>query len=196
MTDTQPAPTNLIEALAAAQGEMRAAQMDATNPAFRSKYATLASVIDAVREPLARHKIAWQQRLHPSEGGIAIETCFYGHGDSLSSGILVVPVAQRSAQGLGSALTYARRYSLSLACGIAADEDDDGNAATKDAPPPVATVTKAQAGKLRELIAITGTDMGSFLKAMGVSSIEKVPADRLDWAVRRLEEKRGEMVPE
>jgi len=126
--------SELAIALAKAQAEMKAAAFDKVNPHFGSRYATLASVIDAVREPLTKNGIAFVQRVVQVENGVGIETVFIGHGDKIETGALVVPVDKKTAQGMGSALTYARRYSLSMACCISSDEDDDGNAAEKSAP--------------------------------------------------------------
>jgi len=56
---------------------------------------------------------------------------FYGYNDMLRTGPVPVVADKQNAQGFGSGMTYAKRYSLSMALGIAADEDDDGNAAAK-----------------------------------------------------------------
>jgi len=73
---------------------------------------------------------------HECESGVTVETLFiHESGETLSAGKLHVPATKQDAQGYGSALTYARRYSLMAACGIA-PEDDDGNAATKRPPAP------------------------------------------------------------
>jgi len=89
-------------------------------------------VIDAVKPALNANGIAYIQKSVPMDHGIAVETVFYGHGEELSTGPVPVPVDKANAQGFGSALTYAKRYSLAMACGVAADEDDDGNAAAKN----------------------------------------------------------------
>jgi hypothetical protein len=124
---------DLATALAKAQAEMTAAQFDAVNPHFKSRYATLASVIEAVRGPLTKHGVAYIQRTVPVDGGVAVETVFMGCGSEISTGMVVVPLDRKTAQSFGSALTYARRYSLAMACCISADEDDDGNEAEKGA---------------------------------------------------------------
>ena len=124
----------LIQALVKAQSEMSHATFDQTNPHFKSKFASLKSVIDAVKPALNDNGIAYIQKSVPMDGGIAVETVFYGHGEELSTGPVPVPIDRNNAHGLGSALSYGKRYSLVLACGIAADEDDDGNAATKSPP--------------------------------------------------------------
>lgn len=104
-----------------------------TNPAFRSKYVALDGCIEAVIDSLNANGIALLQPTHDCESGVTVETIFlHESGESLSGGRLHVPATKQDAQGYGSALTYARRYSLMAACGIA-PEDDDGNAASKPA---------------------------------------------------------------
>ena len=123
----------LATALAAAQAEMQNPRFDKTNPGFRSKYASLAAVRDAVIPVLARHGIAVIQNLTTTDGGIACTTMLlHKSGQSLLS-TLPMPSAKQDAQGLGSAATYARRYSLMAMAGVVGDDDDDGNAAV--APP-------------------------------------------------------------
>jgi hypothetical protein len=118
-------------ALVAALAEIGGAAKDKINPAFKSKYADLGSVIDAIKPILAGHGLAFTQHTTPSEDGVMVET-FVRHtsGEKESLGSLYVPANKRDAQGFGSALTYARRYALMTAFGVPA-EDDDGNAAAK-----------------------------------------------------------------
>ena len=126
--------TNLIESLVKAQSEMAHAAFDQTNPHFKSKFASLKSVIDAIKPALNANGIFFMQVSHPLDHGVGIETIFCKADEKLSTGVVMVPVDKANAQGLGSALTYAKRYSLAMACGIAADVDDDGNGAAA-APP-------------------------------------------------------------
>jgi hypothetical protein len=122
---------NISAALVKAQRAFGPALKDKTNPAFRSKYADLGACIDAVIDALNGAGIALIQRQHPHDGGVCVETIFlHESGEQFSAGMLTVPAAKQDPQGYGSALTYARRYSLMAACGIA-PEDDDGNAASK-----------------------------------------------------------------
>lgn len=101
-----------------------------SNPAFRSKYADLSACIEAVIDALNNNGLALVQKQHQHDGGVAVETIFvHESGETMSAGVLTVPAAKQDPQGYGSALTYARRYSLMAACGIA-PEDDDGNAAS------------------------------------------------------------------
>jgi len=123
----------LIDALVKAQSQMSHAAFDQTNPAFKNaKFASLKSVIDAVKPALNANGIAFVQKSVPMDHGIAVETVFYGHGEELSTGPVPVPIDRENAHGFGSALTYAKRYSLAMACGVASDSDDDGNAAAKN----------------------------------------------------------------
>lgn len=118
-------------ALVRAQRAFGPALKSATNPHFKSRYADLAACVEAVIDALNANGIALVQKQHPADGGVAVETIFvHESGESLSAGVLQVPAAKADPQGYGSALTYARRYSLMAACGIA-PEDDDGNSATK-----------------------------------------------------------------
>jgi len=122
----------LINALIEAYSDITSAEFDKVNPHFKSKYASLESVIKAVKPSLLKHGILYRQVSKYTENGICIETIFHGHGEELGTGEIFLPVDKRTAQGFGSALTYARRYSLSLACGIGSEEDDDGNQAEKE----------------------------------------------------------------
>lgn len=109
------------------------AMKDKTNPAFRSKYADLGACLEAVEDALLENGIALYQETSEDPTGVTVETVLlHESGETIRGGKLHVPAAKQDPQGYGSALTYARRYSLMAACGIA-PEDDDGNAATKSA---------------------------------------------------------------
>ena len=136
--------TNLIESLVKAQSEMTHAQLDQINPQWKSRFASLKSTIDAVKPALNNNGIFFMQISHPVDGGVGIETVFCKGDEKLSTGVVVVPVDKLNAQGLGSSMTYAKRYSLAVACGISASEDDDGNAAAANPPPPNSTGRKPQ----------------------------------------------------
>lgn len=124
----------LFAAMAKAQSEMEAASKDKDNPFFKSKYADLNSVMGAIKPALAKHGLAFVQKSQHMDNCAAVETIIiHESGQEYPCGIVSVPVAKHDAQGYGSALTYARRYSLAAAFGVGA-EDDDGNAAAKAAP--------------------------------------------------------------
>lgn len=126
----------LATALAKAQGKIKGALKDSSNPFFKSKYADLSSVVEAIRTEFSEVGLSYVQTVHPSDKEeVSVETVLlHSSGEWLSCGVLSLPVSKADAQGYGSAITYARRYGLSAATGVA-PEDDDGNAATKAVPP-------------------------------------------------------------
>ena len=123
--------TQIATALVKAQKAFGPALKTATNPHFKSRYADLSACVEAVMDGLNDNGIALVQQLHEAEHGVIVETVFiHESGEIINCGKLFVPATKQDAQGFGSALTYARRYSLMAACGIA-PEDDDGNAASR-----------------------------------------------------------------
>jgi len=138
----------IAPALIKAKKEFGPALKSSNNPHFRSKYADLGACLEAVDEALLNNGIALIQETFLDETGVTVETVFiHESGEILRGGKLHVPAAKHDPQGYGSALTYARRYSLQAACGIA-PEDDDGNAASQMSKSikPQATNAKQQEG--------------------------------------------------
>lgn len=122
---------NIAAALVRAQCGFAPALKTSLNPHFRSKYVDLAGCIEAVVDALNAAGIALIQRTSEDNIGVTVETVFlHESGEMLECGKLHVPASKQDPQGYGSALTYARRYSLMAACSIA-PEDDDGNGARK-----------------------------------------------------------------
>jgi hypothetical protein len=164
----------IAAALVKAQKAFGPALKTSSNPAFRSKYAKLENCIDAVIDALNDNGIMLMQQTHPCEDGVIVETIFiHESGETMSGGKLHVPAAKHDPQGYGSALTYARRYSLQAACGIA-PEDDDGNMATsamqpkqpapKPAAPKLEPKPAAPAAPIKAPTAIEGKDNNWQLK--------------------------------
>lgn len=123
----------IAAALAKAQAEMSKALKQSVNPAFRSKYADLGSVMEACLPALNANGIAVIQPAGEDDSGRYVETALiHESGEQLSCRVPLI-VAKNDMQGYGSAVTYARRYGLMCMAGIA-PEDDDGNAAAKAAP--------------------------------------------------------------
>ncbi len=163
--------TGIASALAAAQAEMGPALKSAENPHFRSKYADLASVMDACLPALNGHGIAVIQPLMENEFGRSVVTRFiHSSGETLECPIPLI-VGKNDMQGLGSAITYARRYGLMSLAGIA-PEDDDGNAAAASMQnaQPKERITEAEVISQKEidaaLAAINGTKSLDDLKAV------------------------------
>lgn len=142
MSMMSEAINEISAALAKAQGQIEGASKGKVNPAFKSKYADLASIWDACREALSTNGLAVLQIPNETPDGMLLTTMVtHSSGQWFRSSYPVRPV-QATPQGLGSAITYARRYALMAMVGIA-PEDDDGEAAMGRAHQPPANVQPA-----------------------------------------------------
>ena len=121
----------IAAALSVAQAEINPAEKNATNPHLKNKYANISAIYDAVREVLPKHGLCVVQTMLPTDGTRAHVRTTLAHksGQWFASECVMPLDRQGGAQGMGSAITYARRYSLSAILGVVADEDDDGNGA-------------------------------------------------------------------
>jgi hypothetical protein len=137
MFETSDSTDKIFGALAKAQGTMSNPVKDRTvkvasrsgGATYEFAYATLSQIIDTIRKPLSENGICFTQSLVREEGKLVLRTRL-GHdsGQWIASTLPVEP-RENSAQALGSAITYVKRYALAAICGLAADEDDDGAAA-------------------------------------------------------------------
>lgn len=133
----------LFSALSKAQGKISTALKDKKNPFFKSSYADLTSVWDACRDPLYQNGLAVIQTIEGTKDDMFLNT-WLGHssGQWMKSKLplTIIPESKKNKQGdvigfqitpqgIGSAITYARRYALSALVGICADDDDDGEKA-------------------------------------------------------------------
>lgn len=122
---------SIAKAFISAKKEFAPAMKTSTNPHFKSKYADLAACVEAVDDAFLNNNIVMYQETFEDITGVTVETVLlHESGELIRCGKLHVPASKQDPQGYGSALSYARRYSLMAACGIA-PEDDDGNAAKK-----------------------------------------------------------------
>lgn len=119
----------LASALHAAQGEMNGAKKSAKNPFFKSSYADLNSVVDAIRQPFHDNGLSYSQSPVFKDGFVGVETILMHTSGEWMQGELLLPMTKQDPQAAGSAITYARRYALQSIAGIPS-EDDDGNAAS------------------------------------------------------------------
>lgn len=130
----------LAAALAKAQATLKTAEKTGYNPHFKSRYADLAAVWDAARAALTANGLSVMQDVGSLDNGALVTvttTLLHSSGQWVECGPLAIPALKRDAQAAGSAITYARRYSLAAAVGVvAADEDDDANAAAAPAASP------------------------------------------------------------
>lgn len=181
-----------------AQTEMGAVRKAANNPAFNSKYADLATVLDAVLPAFNQNDLMVIQA--PSFDGerLTIETIIAHTGGGYMRSLFSLRPSKSDPQGLGSCETYGRRYALLALAGVA-PEDDDGNAASGEAKPgqrfgkpaPASRLTAAEAAHLEKLAEEVSADKAKFLAVLGVASFAEIPADQYDYAEKLLAKKRA-----
>lgn len=111
------------------QGELKNATLNKTNPHFKSRYADLAGIRETVMPVLAKHGFSIIQYTDIGADGFCLVTMLLHESGEHIQGRYPLPELLEKPQAMGSAVTYARRYALSAMCGIAAEEDDDGEAA-------------------------------------------------------------------
>lgn len=145
----------LAQALTTAIADMDKASKDATNPHFKSKYADLTSINDVAKPALAKVGIAVLQPPSTREGCVVVTTILmHTSGQWIASELVMLPVND-TPQGIGSTITYARRYGLSGILGITA-EDDDGNAGSlgqrREPPPKAQERARTNPPETREVI--------------------------------------------
>ena len=140
---TSPTIAALAAALVKAQSAMGGAKKDSTNPHFRTAYADLASVWDACRAPLANAGLSVVQLVSSDAAHAIIETILAHSSGEWVSSTLAVPLTKADAQGLGSAITYGRRYALAAIVGVC-PADDDGEAAVARPTQRTQPATRAQ----------------------------------------------------
>ena len=150
----------LALALSKTQAILKGALKDSNNPFFKSKYADLASVWEACREPLAANGLSVvQMPCNDTPDSVALETILMHTSGQWISSVFSMPVSKHDAQAVGSAITYARRYALAAVVGIA-PEDDDGNLASgksetaKPAYSKPAAVIKQPVAVIKESVAV------------------------------------------
>jgi hypothetical protein len=165
----------IAAALAKAQSAMRHAVKDSINPHFKNRYADLAGVWDACREPLAAAGLSVVQLPSTSDGIVTVRTVLmHASGEWIASD-LSVPAAKLDAQGIGSAITYARRYALAAIVGVAQDDDDGEGAVARTTPPALAVDrpaakrapdarTPEQAERIRQLASDAGVDPAAAIR--------------------------------
>lgn len=188
---------SLVEALAKAQGQMENATMDRTNPHFKSRYATLASIHNAARKPLADNGLALSQITEMQGNGMVMITTLYHVSGQWISTEFPLPVLPNPQQ-MGSILTYTKRYQMSALLMIAADEDDDGNGATKGVPAKTDQtdlISDDQAAELSAALTATKSNIDAFLRMFRIACIPDLPKERFDEAKRLIEKKRAIVAP-
>ncbi len=133
---------NLAAAMAAAQAVMGDVPKSGVNPAFKTPdhkdgrpYSTLCDVINSIRGPLTSNGLSWSQKPTRVGGVVKVTTIIKHESGESDESELEIPCEDKAAQKIGTAISYARRYSLMAMCGLASeDDDDDGNALSLPVP--------------------------------------------------------------
>lgn len=188
----------LATALAKAQGAMQNAVMNRTNPHFKSKYADLSSVLDAIRAPLSGAGLSVVQTMQVAEGRLVLRTTLMHASGQHISTEYPLPATQKPHE-MGSALTYARRYSLSALICNASDEDDDGNAAmaSKNGNAGAQTnghataITEDELTQLRSAADEVEADVAKLCRYFKVASLAEITSNMLPDVYAALNAKRA-----
>lgn len=182
----------VFSALAAAQLQMGPALKDSLNPAFKSKYADLSSVMAACLPALNLNGIAVFQPTGEDEVGRFVRTILaHESGETIDCRVPLI-VGKNDMQGYGSAVTYARRYGLMSMAGIA-PEDDDGNAAANAAPSKpeetsqIELITAEQFQNMRASAELAGVDEANIATAAKVGDIRQIPAHLFEAVMTKLQ---------
>ena len=195
--------SELATALALAQGEMRCAEKDSSNPHFKSTYASLDSVIDAIREPLSKNGLSIIQITdYIDDKQFLITRLMHKSGQFIESKMFLQPTIKP--QEMGSLLTYYRRYQLSAICSITqgSDKDDDGNLAqqatkpvakppVKAAPAPVKCISDEDCERLE---AIIGDDVELLHDALlkgKIDNLKQLDESRLNGFIQWIEKEKS-----
>jgi hypothetical protein len=183
----------IAAACAKAQAELENVAKTGNNPHFRSSYATLPDVLTAVRKPYAAHGVAiWQFATNSDDGAVGVVTRFAHSSGQWIEGALSCKPTKFDAQGVGSVITYLRRYSLMAMAGISGD-DDDGNAAVaapSNGNGHVKLVSSEERQALIKIADEVGADKDKFCDWLGVDSFASIPASQYQKAVAALNSKR------
>lgn len=126
---------DLAKSLAAFQKEVKQPPKNGYNPHFKSEYVTLDDTIKVINETAPKHGLSYIQTPISNENGVGVITIImHESGQYIEFPPLILPLDKHTAQGAGSAITYARRYSISAAFGLVSDSDDDANSVSPMTP--------------------------------------------------------------
>jgi len=180
---------DLAISLSKCQGEMEPAIKDSLNPHFKSRYADLNAVWAACRAPLSKNGLSVVQTMDTVNEKLVLNTLLLHSSGQWIRSTMPVVTAKNDAQGIGSGLSYARRYSLSAICGISQD-DDDGEGAmpkenkTKPKEPEVACISKDKAKILIELESNCSPEylkiLKNYLNKKGIANWNEVKIDEYE----------------
>jgi hypothetical protein len=197
--------TTINASLVKALSELTNLAKDKVNPHFKSRFTSLDAILDATRPVLAKHGLALSHEPVFEDGMAGVVTrIIHTSGESRESK-LILPLRDQSAQGVGSAISYARRYSAAAVLGIASDEDDDGQQAST----PSKAITRAVIAKpvinkpdnsldtlfgLMDTNKVSEEEIRSFCLSKGMKDVPEFVADIKESVAKRLVEIFSEVI--
>jgi len=179
----------LFSALAKSQGEIENAKKGSVNPHFKSRYADLAEILNTTRPVLAANGLSTIQNASYDGSMVSVETVIAHSGGGWLSGTISCVPAKADAQGIGSSVTYLRRYGIAAMVGIA-QEDDDGQSSVHSKPVPA---KPADIAGIRESIEELAIDQDAFEKYLG-GTLENMTAEQAKKATTAINTKRKQLV--
>lgn len=180
---------SLAAALAKAQSEIENAHKTSNNPHFKSRYADLAEVINTVRPVFTSHGLAVTQMPSFDAGIASVETMLMHSSGEWISSVSSAPVTKQDAQGVGSAITYLRRYSLAAVAGVA-QEDEDANPAANISQRKLPVITEALTNEA--MLAVAQIQACEDLKTLGEVWAE-LPVDVKKLCTKAKDDKKKEL---
>ena len=189
---------NLAAALSEFQGEVKNPPKTGFNPGYKSHYVTLDAMVDTAKPILQKHGLSYIQSCGGNGELIEVTTMLmHKSGQWIESDPLALKADKATAQGAGSAITYARRYALAAVLGLASDEDDDGNGAEPkggagNKQVQGKAITDKQLDELHNLIARTGSDVEKICASYKLQSLAMMSVKQYENCLGALQKKLGE----
>jgi hypothetical protein len=172
----------IAKAIGLAQAEMGGAMKDGTNPHFKSGFASLTSVIFSVKEPFYNNGLSFVQPTIRTDGYVGCVTRIMHTSGQWVEGELTLPLSKQDPQGAGSAITYARRYSLMSMVGLPTTDDDAESAMLT-----VRNITDDQAKEIKGLLEDNNLPTAKLLEALNAESVEQIKASQYEVALIKIQ---------
>jgi hypothetical protein len=193
--------TTINASLVKALSELTNLAKTKVNPHFKSRFTSLDAILDATRPVLAKHGLALSQEPVFEDGMAGVVTrIIHTSGESRESK-LILPLRDQSAQGVGSAISYARRYSAAAVLGIASDEDDDGQQASTSSKAITRAViakpvikTSPSLSELMDTNKVTDEEVIAFCSHKGMKEVPEYIGDFSPALAKRLVEIFSEVI--
>ena len=192
----------LLEALSKMQGQLDNAKKSSDNPFFKSKYADLANCLQTAKKPMAENGLSVSQHCTFNGAEVMCVTVLGHSSGQMMVSTLKVPVVKKDPQGVGSSITYARRYALSSIIGLS-QEDDDGNSGagnvdnkeeqnTDPTEHSGTYATEKQVGLIKTIIGKFKISADSILNRYKVANLESLSKEQASDCIRVLKKQTGE----